>query len=72
MRSAQADGKGVLLFRHRNQVYVVAHQALSENTDSSLMAILFQQIQIDSAVSLRVKHNLSIGPTLGDVMGKSR
>ena len=71
MRSAEADGQGVLLFRHRNQVYVIAHQALSENTDSGLMAVLLQQIQIDAAVSLGMKNNLSISSALGDVMGKS-
>ena len=71
MRSAEADGQGVLLFRHRNQVYVIAHQAVSENTDSGLMAVLLQQTQIDAAVSLGMKNNLSISSALGNVMGKS-
>jgi hypothetical protein len=71
MRSAEADGQGVLLFRHRNQVYVIAHQAVSENADSGLMAILLQQIQIDAAVSLGVEDDLPVGSALGDVMGKS-
>jgi hypothetical protein len=52
-------------------VYVIAHQAVSENTDSRLMTVLLQQIQIDTAVSLGMKNNLSISSALGNVMGKS-
>ena len=71
MRAAQADGQGLLLFRHRNQVYVVAHQALSENIDSALTAILSVQIVLDAAVSLGVEDDLVVGSALGDVMGRS-
>lgn len=51
---------------------VVAHPALSENSDSSLIAILLQSIQKDRAVSRSVKDDLSIRPTLGEVVGKSK
>ena len=71
MSAAQADCKGVLLFRHRYQVDVVAYQAVSQNADPGLIAILLQYIQLDTAVSLRVKDDLSICPTLSYLMGKS-
>jgi hypothetical protein len=50
-------------------VYVVWHQAVSENADAGLPAVLSEQIEIDAAVSLGVEDDLAVGSALGDVIG---
>jgi len=69
MGAAQADCKGVLLFRHRYQVDVVWHQAVSENCNAGLTAVLSEQIEVDAAVSLGVEDDLTVGSALRNVMG---
>lgn len=50
---------------------MVWHQALSENADAGLTAILGEQIEIDAAISLGVEDDLAVGSALRDVMGRS-
>jgi hypothetical protein len=52
-------------------VYVVWHQAVSENADPGLTAVFSEQIEVDAAVSLGVEDDLAVGSALGDVMGRS-
>jgi hypothetical protein len=52
-------------------VYVVWHQAVSENADPGLPAVFRKQIEVDAAVSLGVEDDLAVSSALSDVMGRS-
>ena len=71
MRAAQADGQRVRFLRDGDQMYVVEHQAISENPDVRLAAIFSEQFQVDAAVLFGVKNALAVGAALGDMVRKA-
>jgi len=68
-----ADGFGqrVLLVRDRDDMDMIAHQAIAGQLQRVLVRLLFQQLQIHPAIIVDEEHILAVVPTLRDMMGES-
>src|SRR5260370_26364390 len=56
------------MFGDDYQMYVIAHQAISQNREASLTAVFFQQLKVDTTVLFGEENQLAIDPTLGDMV----
>lgn len=56
-------------FRHRDQVDVVAHQAVGEHLDLVFLGVVLQPAQIGLAIVVCKEHLLAPIAPLGDVVG---
>src|SRR5260370_30405910 len=56
------------MFGDAHEVYVIAHQATSENREASVTAVFFQQLKVDTTILFSEENQLAIDPTLGDMV----
>jgi hypothetical protein len=65
-----ADGPGQRLFgmRDRDQVDMIAHQAVPVDVQAVFVGLLFQQVKINASVVVHEEHILAVVPSLGDMM----
>jgi hypothetical protein len=68
-----ADGLGQRIFSvgDRNEMNVIAHQAMAAQRETILVGLLFEQRQIDPPVVIHEKHLLAVVPTLGDMVSET-
>jgi hypothetical protein len=68
VNAAQYNRERLGLLRNRNQVDVIAHQAVSEDADTAEIAVHLQQFELDLAAAARIENDLAIGSALGNVV----
>ena len=57
---------------HRNQMNVIAHQAISKNPCTVTPALLGENAEVGPAIVVDEENILSIVPALREMMGKAR
>jgi hypothetical protein len=70
VRPADGLGQSVLCVRDRDQVNVIAHQAITHHFQALFVHLLFQQLQINAAVVIHKEHILAVVAALRDMMGE--
>jgi hypothetical protein len=68
MSAAQRYGEGLRLLWCRDEVDMVAHQAISENAKASLRAVGLEAIQICATVGIGEENALLVDAALRDVV----
>jgi hypothetical protein len=68
--SPEQQSERILPLRHRAEVHMICHQAVSQNAHPVVGLILTNQLEIQQPVASRVKYPLPICPPLGDVIRK--
>jgi hypothetical protein len=58
----------VLSVRHRDQMNVVAHQAVAEHAQFIALRVALQQVEIDVPAIVCVEHVLAVVAALGDMV----
>ncbi len=71
MSAAQADGEGFGLVRHREQMYVIAHEAISKDSKQSLRTVGLEALQVGAAISIREENALLVNAALCDMVRPS-
>jgi len=71
VRSADGPGKRILLVRDRDDMDMIAHQAIADQLQRVFVRLLFQQLKIHPAIIIHEEHILAVVPALRDMMGES-
>jgi hypothetical protein len=69
--SAEKEGQGILPIGDDDEVYVIGHEAVSEDPTAGLWEVLADQAEVQGAVGIGKENPLSVGAALCNVVGKS-
>lgn len=71
VHTAQQDGEGIFLRRDGDEMYVVRHQAVSEDAYFGVCGLFAKEIEVDEVIGTSSEDDSAGGSALGDLMGHS-
>ena len=62
--AAHPDGEGIPVFRCGDEVHVIGHEAVADETDAGIRQMLGDEFQVDFAIELGAEDGLAVGAAL--------